>query len=154
MKPLLLPLTLTLVFLATPIAQAENPKEGAAGGDGAAIQRFVDEFAAAFTANDAEAADRLTTPDYTFVTPAGAVQNGEQRLAPLRSGDLKYELVKYDEVKIRVYGDAAVVTARVTVKSKLKGTDIGGLFRSTLMLVRTPAGWRLAASQANAIAQP
>jgi len=152
MKRLLFSLALTFIALLPAFARRASAQVPA--GEETAIQQFVDEFAAAFTANDAAAADRLTAPGYTFVTPAGGLQSGEQRLAPLRSGDLKYESVKYDEVKIRVYGDAAVVTARVTVKGTLKGNDISGLFRSTLTLVKLDGRWRLAASQASAIAQP
>lgn len=154
MKISFFPVALAVLLLSSPIVHASPAQPPPANGEEQAVQRFVDDFAAAFSANDANAVDRLTTPDYTFVTPAGGVQSAEQRIAPLRSGDLKYESVKYDEVKIQIYGDAAVVTARVTVKSHLKGVDIGGLFRSTLTLIKNQGEWRLVASQASAIAQP
>jgi ketosteroid isomerase-like protein len=89
--------------------------------DEEAVRKFVDDFSTAFSQNDAAALDRMTAPDYTFVTPTGTIQNKEQRVAPIRSGDLKYDYAKYDEIKVRIYGEMAIVTAHVTVKSELKG---------------------------------
>ena len=82
---------------------------------------------------------------------AGIIQNKEQRLAPMRSGDLKYEFARYEEVNIRAYGNTAVVTARVAVKGQNKGADVSGQFRSTLTLVKLKGRWQLVASQANSI---
>jgi len=65
------------------------------------------------------ALDRMTAPDYTFVTSDGNDSaTKEQRVAPIRSGDLKYDYAKYDEIKVRIYGEMAIVTAHVTVKSE------------------------------------
>src|SRR5258708_30996102 len=58
------------------------------------VRRFADDFSAAFSQNDAAALDRMTAPDYTFVTPTGTIQNKEQRVEPIRSGDLKYDYAK------------------------------------------------------------
>jgi len=154
MKPVVLSLVLTLATLSPAFAEAAPVTPIGAIGDEQAVERFIDEFAIAISANDAAGVNRLTAPGYTFVTPAGALQTAEQRLAPLRSGDLKYESVKYDEVRVRLYGSVAVATTRVTVRGHLKGADIGGLFRSTLMLVKEEGRWRLVASQASTIAQP
>ena len=95
------------------------------------------------------ALDRMTAPDYTFVTPTGTIQNREQRVAPIRSGDLKYDYAKYDEIQVRIYGEMAIVTARV--KSELKGAPLNGQFRSTLTLFKVKGMWELVASQASAI---
>jgi ketosteroid isomerase-like protein len=107
------------------------------------VRRFVDDFSAAFSQNDAAALDRMTAPDYTFVTPTGAIQNKEERVAPIRSGDLKYDYAKYDEIKVRIYGEMAIVTARVTIKSELKGASLNGQFRSTLTLLKVKGMWEL-----------
>jgi ketosteroid isomerase-like protein len=115
------------------------------------VRRFVDDFSAAFSQNDAAALDRMTAPDYTFVTPTGTIQNKEERVAQVRSGDLKYDYAKYDEIKVRIYGEMAIVTAHVTVKSELKGASLNGQFRSTLTLLKVKGMWELVASQASAI---
>jgi ketosteroid isomerase-like protein len=115
------------------------------------VRRFVDDFSAAFSQNDAAALDRMTASDYTFVTPTGTIQNKEQRVAPIRSGALKYDYAKYDEINVRIYGEMAIVTAHVTVKSELKGAPLNGQFRSTLTLLKVKGVWELVASQASVI---
>ena len=114
------------------------------------VRKFVDDFSAAFSQNDAAALDRMTAPDYTFVTPTGTIQNKEQRVAPIRSGDLKYNYAN-DEIQVRIYGEMAIVTAHVTVKSELKGAPLNGQFRSTLTLFKVKGMWELVASQASSI---
>ena len=110
---------------------------------------FGDDLSAAFSQNDA-ALDRMH-PMYGLVTPTGTIQNKEQRVAPIRSGALKYDYAKYDEINVRIYGEMAIVTAHVTVKSQLKGAPLNGQFRSTLTLLKVKGNWELVASQASAI---
>ena len=43
-----------------------------------AVHKAVDEIVAAIDRNDADALDRLSTADYTFVNPAGKVWNKAQ----------------------------------------------------------------------------
>ena len=128
-----------------------SPKTSKQGGDDAAVQKFLDDFSAAFSRNDAAAIGALMTPDYTFVNQNSVVQNREQRLALMKSGNLKYESVKYEDVAIHLYGDAAVVTTLVDVKGSNRGTDISGQFRSTITLVKVKGRWLMAASQVNAL---
>jgi hypothetical protein len=74
--------------------------------------------------NDADAFDRLSTADYTFVNPAGKVWNKKQYLELIRSGTLKVESYTRDEESIRLYGNAAVVIYRSTPKGTFKGQEL------------------------------
>src|SRR5436853_5363375 len=144
-------LTVLTAFALCP-GQAARPAAPKAG-DEEAVRKFVEDFSAAFGRNDAAALEAMMTPDYAFVNQNGVVQNREQRLAPLKAGNLKYESVKYEEVAVHLYGDAAAVTALVDVKGSNRGADISGHFRSTIMLVKVKGRWLMAASQANLIPQ-
>jgi ketosteroid isomerase-like protein len=143
---LLLPAVLVVCF-----GQAAQRETTHVGSDERGVRQFIDDFAAAFSRNDAAALDSLTAPGYTFVTPAGGIQDKAQRLAPMKSGDLKYDSVSYEDVGMRVYGNMAVVTSRVVVKGRNKGADISGQFRSTLTLFKMKGRWQLVASQATAV---
>jgi hypothetical protein len=57
-------------------------------------------------------------PTIRLLLRRGTIQNKEQRVAPIRSGKLKYDYAKYDEINVRIYGEMAIVTAHVTVKSE------------------------------------
>ena len=95
-------------------------------------------FQAALRNNYADSAGRFLTDDYRFVGP-GAMMNKEQRLASMKSGQLKYESFNYEDVKVVLYGNTAV--AKTTAKIKLKGQDVGLV---TLTLEKKDEHWKVA----------
>lgn len=147
--PLALALTLTLAVTLPSTAAAQRRAEH----DSVAVRRVVEQVAASFDQNDAGLLDRLTSDDYTFVTPTGAIQTKAQRLAPMRSGRLRYASARYDEIVVRVYGTAAVATARVVVRARMGTADASGTFRATLVMSRIRGRWLMVASHASALAR-
>ncbi len=75
------------------------------GNDEQAVKKLLDELSAAVGHNDTVALDRIYADDYTIVTDSGVVMTKAERLAAMKSGDLKYESVAFDDVNIRVYGN-------------------------------------------------
>ena len=145
---------LALAFVAAlPSVTGAQARPTAQATDEQSVRRFIEEYATALSSNDAGSLDRMIAPDYSFVNQAGVIQNKAVRLAPLRSGDLKYVRVSYDQLQVHLFGNTAIVTARVKVKGANKGADISGVFRSTLTLVRGSAAatWKLVASQTTTI---
>ena len=112
-----------------------------------AVQQRLNELNTALGSNDTVALDRIYADDYTLVNMAGVVTTKAQRLAAIKSGELKYESVSVDEVNIRSYGDTAVVTDRATVKLQDKGKDLSGQYRVTLTFVKIKGAWQLVAAQ-------
>ena len=137
--------TVTLIVVGQ-TSTSPNPDEDS-------VRKIEDEFAAAYGRNDADALDRLWAADYTFVNLAGQVLTKAQRLAMLRSGELKIEGYSRDEENIRVYGTTAVVTYRSTVKAQRNGTDISSQRRVITVLVKRDGRWQAVAQQSTAIAQ-
>lgn len=119
--------------------------------DSVAVYRAVEQVGRSFGENDAALFARLTTDDYTFVAPNGAIQTKAQRLIPLRSGALHYASSQYDEIVVRVYGSTAVATARVITKATMNGADFSGKFRATLVFARIDGAWKMVASHASAL---
>jgi uncharacterized protein (TIGR02246 family) len=118
-----------------------------------AIQQRLNELNTALSSNDTAALDRIYADDYTLVNFSGVVTTKAQRLAAIKSGELKYESVSVDEVNIRSYGDTAVVTDRATLKLKDKGQDVSGQYRVTLTFVKIKGAWQLVAAQNTRIAE-
>lgn len=143
----------TALILAVPAATRAQGRPNPVTADEQSVRKFVEDFATAISSNDAATLDRLTAPDYTFVNQAGTIENKTVRFAPIRSGQLKYQTVKYDQVQVHLFGNTAVVTTRVKVTSTTNGANTSGTFRSTLTLIRPAPGgaWRLVASQATTI---
>nr|MBA3766029.1 nuclear transport factor 2 family protein [Acidobacteriota bacterium] len=59
----------------------------------------------------------------------------------------KYKLSRSDRLKVRVYGETAVVTGRATVKGKYKGMDISGQYRYTHVFVKQRGHWLVVTAQ-------
>ena len=71
-------------------------------------------------------------------------------------GDTAYldDALTLDEVRVRVYADAAILLGRETQAATYQGQSIPGQFRTTLVWVRQDEGWRLAGLQLSPIMPP
>jgi ketosteroid isomerase-like protein len=96
--------------------------------------------------------DQILADDYIWTDPDGNVWTKAQSLASLKSGEDVYTAAEADEIRVRVYGDAAVTTGRNTSKEQFKGKDISGQYRWTDMWVKDYAGrWRCVAGHSSRI---
>ena len=119
--------------------------------DEQAVRRLLNELYAALGRNDAAALDRIYADDYTLVNESGVLTTKAPRLASIKSGELKYESVSFDELNVRLYGNTAVATYHATNKVQFKGQDIGGQFRVTVTLVKIKGRWQVVAAQVTRI---
>ena len=103
---------------------------------------------------DVETLDSLLDADFVCVGPLGFVLNKEQYLAGRRSGDLKQEDFNWQDVRVRVYGDAAIALGSQVQKTTYQGHDASGQFRATQVYVRKGTGWVLASLHLSPISQP
>jgi ketosteroid isomerase-like protein len=110
-------------------------------------------FGEAQLERDTMALDRTLADDFTLINPAGRLLNKAQYIADIKSGDLRYESLNYDDVKVQVYRGVAVVIGRVTRRGQYKGQDNSGQFRFTHVFVKHQGGWQLVVAQATRIAQ-
>ena len=58
---------------------------------------------------DASALDRIFADEFIYTSTTGALINKAQQLEAIKSGDLKIEFGKSDEVRVRVYGNTFTV---------------------------------------------
>ena len=112
------------------------------GSDKETVAALDTQYQAAVKQNDAATMDRILVPDFTLVTGSGKTYTKADLLAEARSGRVHYERQDDTERTVRVWGDTAVITARLVEI----GTDDGKPFAKTVWFsdtyVRTPAGWR------------
>jgi len=66
---------------------------------------------------------------------------------------LRLESGQSDEVRVKVYGNTAVMTGRFTAKGKLIDKNIDIRERYTAVWVKRRGRWRLVAEQGNLIKQ-
>ncbi|HZN11258.1 MAG TPA: nuclear transport factor 2 family protein [Blastocatellia bacterium] len=119
-----------------------------------ALRQIEVEVASALLKGETAVLDRLWADEHTFTPPNGMVISKAGHLAMFKSGDLRYESLKLDEIKVRVYGDTATVSGRATVKGKVWDHEFDGQDRYLTVYVKRQGRWQQAASVAVRIAPP
>jgi ketosteroid isomerase-like protein len=125
------------------------------------ILRMEREFAVATMRNDMAALDRIMADDYTFTDSSGTVRTKTQMLADLAQvlaqanvmNVYKIESINPDELKVRVYGDSAVVTGRTRLKAYTADQSISDQYRFRRVWVKQQGRWQLVANHSTRIAQ-
>jgi hypothetical protein len=108
-----------LVFGVAVLAQTgEKPKGQTAEQE---LLKLEQEWTNADLKDDWATMDRILADDYVLTDRDGFVSTKAQVLAYMKSGEGKILTLAIDDMKVRVYGDAAVVTLRATIKETYKG---------------------------------
>ena len=103
---------------------------------------------------DTKALDSILGDDWVGINPRGEVQSKAQQAKSLKDGSLDFETIDPEEVKVRVYGDAAVVMGRYHVKLAFGGQKIDQLVRTTEVFVKQGGKWQCVSTQVTNIAGP
>lgn len=107
------------------------------------------QYQAAVEKSDAATMNRILADDFILVTGSGKTYTKSDLLQEARSGQTTYQHQIDTEQKVRVWGDAAVVTAKLWEQGTTdrKPFDYKLWFSDTY--VRTPTGWRYVFGQAS-----
>jgi ketosteroid isomerase-like protein len=107
----------------------------------------------AWLRRDVEAYARLLADDYLETDPDGDMATKAEELALVRSTETTITAVMADDFKVRVYGDAAVVTFRLTFKKPVDGKEMTGQERFTDTWIKRDGRWQCVAVHYSRIAQ-
>jgi ketosteroid isomerase-like protein len=102
---------------------------------------------------DAAALDRMTSDDYTFITLRGEMRSKSDILKGFASGSFHYESREISDLKVRIYGDTAVVTGRSVQKGLENGKDYSGDYWFTRVYIKLKGRWLTVALQTTLIQQ-
>ena len=152
-------LTLALMLAVTISAHGQTPDKKPAAAmkpadASAELMKMEHDMLAALLKKDAATFGKHFHDDAVLTTPDGSVQTKAQLLGDVKSGALVLESSSISDMKVKVHGDAAVVTYITTDKGKYKGQDISGRFRWTDVFVRQGGAWQLLAGQGTPIQAP
>lgn len=148
--------TLKVVFLAilfsVPVSfgQGENKRDSKVQPE---IMKVDTAIRQAIVHADTAALDRLLVDEWIVTHTNGRQQTKTQFIEAFRSGRVRFEQMDLDDVKIRVFGKTAVLTARITDKVVFKGEAAQGQVRITSIYVKRRGQWRNLAVQATRIEQ-
>jgi Domain of unknown function (DUF4440) len=98
---------------------------------------------------DAATMHRILADDFVLVTGTGRIFEKRDLLDMARSGRTRYEHQEDVERSVRVWGDTAVVTAKLWEKGIEDGKPFDDRLWFSDTYVRTPSGWRYVFGQAS-----
>jgi ketosteroid isomerase-like protein len=116
------------------------------------LEKLVEDWAAAELHGDTTFLGSALADDFVGIGPRGFMLTKDQWLERHESGKLRYESIGWDEVQVRHYGDAAVVTGRQSAEGKYEDYDLRDQFRATLIFVEQHGRWLLAGLHLSPIA--
>jgi uncharacterized protein (TIGR02246 family) len=119
-----------------------------------ALIKLEREWAEALVKADAATLERVMADDWSMTTWDGKTQAKAQSIAEIKSGASKFEAASVDNIKVRVFGDAAVVTLTQTEKSQERGKDSSGRYLYTDVWVKRDGKWQAVATHGTKAEQP
>src|SRR5262245_11260978 len=138
-----------LVAVAAIAAMGASPASRAV--DEKAVADLDTRYQAAVEKNDAETMDEILLDDFVLVVGNGTVYNKADLLKSAREKEIVWEhqVEEPGTQKVRVWGDTAVVTAKLWLKGTSGGKAIDKKLWFSDTYVRTPKGWRYAFGQSS-----
>ena len=143
MKHLLALFVLTGVALSPATGQTKSPK---AERELLKLQR---EWLDAYQKHDAAALERIEADDFTLTEADGQVTTKPEDVASIRNAKPPQPDDSFDveDVKVRLYGDTAILMGRVILKYRNKGQMVVERYRYTDTYLKRRGRWRVVASQ-------
>jgi ketosteroid isomerase-like protein len=143
--------TIGAVLAAAVLLAASGVSLAGSEEDRATVAALDTKYQEAVKRNDAETMGQILHEDFVLVLGNGKTATRADLLNEARGGKIQYE--KQDEdpgtQTVRMYGDTAIVTARLWLKYTYEGKAFERRLWFSDTYVRTPQGWRYAFGQAS-----
>jgi ketosteroid isomerase-like protein len=117
------------------------------------VRALENAFDEAIVRRDVSALDKMTSDDFTLISLNGDLHVKADVLRYFATHASESEYRKTDNLIIRVYGDAAVVTGRTIQTVQENGKDHSDAYRFTHVYIRRTGRWLLAALQPTRLAE-
>jgi ketosteroid isomerase-like protein len=115
------------------------------------IENLESQWRTALMQNDVVTINRLLADDYLGINPNGTLETKADALAQRRSGTVKISSIDPINMKVRVYGDTAVVTSQVEIAGHDGDRDIGGRYHYTRVYSHKSGEWKVVSFEASRI---
>lgn len=138
-------------------APAQTARETANDGDNPEqiILRLEKEGREATLKNDIEANDRVLADNWVNINADGSVTTKAKLMELLKDGSFKIMSIENDEVMVRPFGDAAVVTGRATTKRAGQDSEtVTRQVRFTRVYAKRLGRWQVVSAHNTLIRQP
>jgi ketosteroid isomerase-like protein len=131
-----------MILVGSVVAMFAFAASGNSAEDAKTVAALDTQYQAAVKNNDAATMNRILADDFVVVIGSGKVYTKADLIQMAQTRRVQYDHQEDSDQTVGVWGDTAVVTAKLW----LKGTDQGNPFDWHVWFsdtyVRTPAGWR------------
>jgi ketosteroid isomerase-like protein len=136
---------LTLVLSATVPIQARQPKAESDAEISQTLQSIEQAWLNAEKNHDVAAFGKIVADDWIAITPEGKSQTKAERAAEIKAGHI--DSATLDDMKVRVFGDTAVVTGTDNEVGREDGKKSSNHYVWTDVFVKRNGKWLAVASQ-------
>jgi ketosteroid isomerase-like protein len=116
------------------------------------LKKIEQDWATAYVKRDKTFVERITSADFAFIGPDGSMVNKEEYVKSM-DGDTVFSAFKVDELKVRIYGDAAVVLGIASITATAQGENESGRYSFTDIFVKQKGEWKAVSGQITAVAR-
>jgi ketosteroid isomerase-like protein len=106
------------------------------------LQEFGKRWDQAIVDNDPDKISQFMSDDWVIVGTEGGITSKSDFLQAVRSGDLFHTKMSFEDLHIKVYGDAGVVISRGTSSGTYKGQPFSFYEWSTSTYIRNEGRWQ------------
>ena len=118
------------------------------------IKKMEKERAAAVVKADVATLEGLTSDDYILINANGQLSNKAETMNNIKTGVIKLTSNEVSDMKVRVYGDTAIVTGKSTAKGTIAGRELKGPVLFTRVYVKKDGTWKSVAFQQTPVVVP
>ena len=121
--------------------------------DEQALIRIQHEWGNARVRGDSSYAKQIEADDFTVVWFDGRIVNRKEDVKSYESDDAVFTDFKIDDLKVRFYGDTAIVIGQGSIKAHMETQDLSGKYVWTDTFVKMGGEWKAVASQVTPVSE-
>jgi ketosteroid isomerase-like protein len=141
----------SVLVLSVVLVGAIAQQKKAVVNDEAALKAIEDKWDAASVKGDVNTLGQIFHDSFISTNTEGVVHTKAEMLNEIKSGAVKYESSKVEDLKFFLYGNAAVVTGKWSGKVIEQGKPVESAERFTDMFIKEKGQWRCVAAHASPI---
>ena len=118
------------------------------------LKKLETDRAAAVVKGDVATLEKQTSDDYTLINMNGQMSDKSQMVNNFKTGQTKLASNDVSDMKVRVYGNTAVITGKVDVAGTMAGKDTKAQIMFTRVYVKKGGQWQSVAFQQTRVSNP
>ena len=118
------------------------------------LKKMEKDRAAAVVKGDVATLEKLTSDDYILINANGQLSDKATTMNNIKTGNIKLTANDVSDLKVRVYGNTAVVTGKSNATGTIGGRELKGPVMFTRVYVKNNGKWQSVAFQQTPIVNP